>query len=154
MDTFTTAVDSRLRWGKENEFSVMAAVVENDSFRTQPLGVTTALSLGKGAWRGNTGVGYKGRDFNINSLGFESYSNVINHWAWLGQSIYPKQSWLNSWHNNFNIWQEMFPDGSHWEKGCNWNGNAQTSGRWSFGGGAGIGRVWMGRGEGVFLRHK
>jgi len=157
------ALDSRIRWGRENEISLFAAavdrwegerietgsaadgtdssyVVPEESFSMQPVGLFGAISLAKGNWRGSAAASYKGRDFDVNDLGFTGYSNVISQSFWVQRAIFlPAGSWVDVVRHNLNFWWEVFPDGSHWEKGGNWNFNLRTSGNWFAGGGAGMG---------------
>lgn len=133
------AVDTRLRWGEENSVSLYAAGLDRTDSPNQPVSAKAGLNLGKGHWRGSSWLDYKGQDFNINDLGFTGYSNVINSGFWVQRSSYPTDAWYNATWQNLNFWQETFPDGSHWEKGGNWNGSWRTANYNHFGGGIGLG---------------
>ncbi|MCB2200003.1 carbohydrate binding family 9 domain-containing protein [bacterium] len=159
----TAAVDGRIRWGKEHEVTLFAAgldkqvrehldtfedvngndstvVVPTDDYENQPVALRGTLFLAFNKWRGSTGVTYTGQDFDVNDLGFTGYSNTISNSFWIQRVIYlPKGSVVDAMRHNINYWQEIFPDGSHWEKGGNYNGYARFANNWYFGGGLGAG---------------
>ena len=159
----TAAVNGRIRWGDENYLDLFAAAVDKfvktheettedsngddssyvvleDDYHDQPTALTTEVYLSNGIWRFGSGLNYRGKDFDVNDLGFTGYSNVIGYWAWLQKITYmPKGSWIDVCRNNLNYWQEIFPDGTHWEKGGNWNGYFRTNDNWYWGGGIGFG---------------
>lgn len=159
----TAAVDGRFRWGNEHEITLFAAAIDKevgahndiledvngndstlfvptDSYQSQPVALRSTLFLAFDKWRGSTGVTYKGQDFDVNDLGFTGYSNTISHSIWVQRVMYmPKGAMIDVMRHNINYWQEFFPDGSHWEKGGNYNGYARFDNNWFFGGGLGGG---------------
>jgi hypothetical protein len=133
---FTSGIDSRLRWGEDNTFEWILAGVDRTGSSQQPLGSAFHVFLDNNeGWRGETSGEYKGRDFNVNDLGFTGYSNVMSQYFWLQRYHYPETGRFESLSFNINLYHEMMPDLDLYEKMFNWNAHAATVENFEFGGG-------------------
>jgi Domain of unknown function (DUF5916) len=133
------SIDGRLRWGEFNQYTFMATAVERTESDDQPFGVNMSVFLRKNDWRGNFWSTYKGKDFEINDLGFSGYTNLIAGGTWVGRNVYLDQGYFSELHLNVNFNNEIMPDGRFWEKGGNFNCNLKTENNSWWGGGLAIG---------------
>ncbi|MDP8288049.1 MAG: DUF5916 domain-containing protein, partial [Candidatus Electryonea clarkiae] len=131
----TSAVDTRIRWGKSNNMNLMLAGLDRTDSEKQPVGAGWELYLESDHLRGSFGGRYKGEDFDINDLGFDSYSKVVNNWNWMQYSMYPEGGKIEVARLDLNFYHEAMPNWSHYEKSFSFNGSAHTRSNLDFGGG-------------------
>jgi hypothetical protein len=132
-DTFHAAaanVDSRIRWGAENYSRLAFAGVERTGNDAQPFEARGSIYMNFGFLRGDVVSTYLGKDFNINDLGWGSYSNTMEHSIWVGKQWQFKKGFLQCAEFNLNGWQSSIADGRFGAGGGNWNGYVRTRGNW------------------------
>ncbi len=132
-DTFhaaTADIDARIRWGTENNLTLAFAGVERTGNDAQPFEARGSLFMDFGFLRGNVGSLYRGQDYNINDLGWGSYSNTMEHYLWVGKQWQRKSGFLQYANFNLNGWQTSIADGRFGAGGGNWNGYVRTRSNW------------------------
>jgi len=140
----SASVNGRVRWGEINSFSYTVASVDKKGLENQPIALFGNLFVANdNGWRAESGIRYKGQDFDINDLGFDGYSNVLLNWNWAQKRWHFENSPLRSLYMNFNFYHEAMPDGKLYERSINFNDNIEFStGHWM-----GFGANW---GSGFF----
>lgn len=134
------AMDTRVRWGEENTFRVnFAGVDRTGGTGAQPIAAQSSLFLAHGKYRGSAWSSYRGREFEINDLGWTGPSNFFNTGLWLGYREYPETGPLQAYGPNLNYWFETLPGSSLDEWGGNINGFFGTRNNLWFGGGVQVG---------------
>ncbi|MFH1011986.1 MAG: DUF5916 domain-containing protein [bacterium] len=131
--TVTAGIDGRIRWGLENRLTLAFAGVERTGNDRQPFESRSDLYMNLGPVRSSWQSVYRGQDYNINDLGWGSYSNTLEHYVWFGREWMPKKGFLQDAWLNLNGWQSSLPDGRFGAGGGNWNVYLQTRGNWEGG---------------------
>ncbi len=137
-------IDTRMRWGQENTFTFAGAMVDRDDPTAtwdegfDPFHISTSMYLSGGALRGSGGFLYRGKDYNINDLGWSGYSNTLEQWIWIGYYINPETGPFESIGLNWNEWNDHMANGTFPATGGNINGYVATRGNWWYGGGVSL----------------
>ncbi len=132
----TGAIDANVQWGGANSLIMTLVGVDRTGSEHQPIGAAANLFFVHGDHiMGEFGGRYKGEDFDINDLGFDGYSNVMQNWSWMQYAHFPEGGPTESMRLNLNFYHEAMPDGRLYEKSCDWNGSVQFRNNYWFGGG-------------------
>ncbi len=119
-------VDTRLRWSEENYFDCAVAGLDKSGAEEQPFSGNYEFYVTKGAWRVGQGGHYRGKDFDINDLGWTGYSRVMGQWFWAQHVIFPEGGSIEAFRGNINLYHEAMPDGSLYERSGNFNFGIST----------------------------
>jgi Domain of unknown function (DUF5916)/Carbohydrate family 9 binding domain-like len=105
-------LDSRVRWGLRNYWKIDIVGVDRSGERENPFSVENSLNLSPTL---ETGImfanGFRGREYNINDLGWGRYSNQIWNWLQTSYSTYPIHGSFEQLNFLIRAYQESFANG-------------------------------------------
>ena len=136
-------VDGAVRWGNRNELVLNLAAVDKPGKTRQPVSVHANLFTEPVK---DTEVlydfGYFGQDFDINDLGWMSYSDQLWNWGRVEKKMFPEESRIERWTVSAEGYHEMHPDLSYNEGHGNLAGWVNIDYEWYFGIEGEIGNTW------------
>ncbi|MBD3166761.1 hypothetical protein GF324_09195 [bacterium] len=118
--------DGRIRWGRENSLTWSVSAVDRDGPKHQPINAQSTVNIGYERWDLSYNWGFRGRDADMNDLGWTNYTDQTWHWANVHYNLYPRSGMFELWRFRLSGYQESMTDLSHPF------GNGQLSMNWRF----------------------
>lgn len=104
-------MDCTMRWGKGSSFEMNFAGLDKAGYRAQPLDCITELTIAGKKAKFIYEFNYRGVDFDINDLGWTSYSNYMEHWILLNYRTYPREGFFQRLLLSANLTSRLLGDG-------------------------------------------
>jgi len=109
----TGSVDARLRWKERDQLVLAAAGVERSGFDAQPFQGYADLYEDLRLTSMDVTLDYHGKDYNINDLGWDSYSNVMSGRFLLTKAYYPRTSLFQYVGYDASVRRRFLADGTY-----------------------------------------
>ena len=130
------SADARIRWGTRNRLILAAAGVDRTGFDRQPFEGYAGMFYDFGLMAAEISTNYRGPDYNINDLGWDTYTNIFSQRVYLIKEWFPRGSFLQRIGFDSNNRRRSFADGSHVEGVGNLELYATTRSDWTLGAGS------------------
>jgi hypothetical protein len=127
------SADARIRWGIRNRLHLAVAGVDRSGLRAQPVEGYAGVSNDLNFCVIEASTNFRGVDYDINDLGWDTYSNVFNQHLGASKNYYPKASIFESVQWTAGAIRRTLTDGSHPDLVVSGNTYLYTHSGWGIG---------------------
>jgi hypothetical protein len=120
------SVDARIRWRERDRLLLAVAGVDRTGLDMQPFQANADMYRDFHVINGDVSFDYRGKDYNINDLGWDSFSNSMWGRLWVGKDYYPKISLFQYLGYDLSMRRRTMADDSHLENFLDYDVYATT----------------------------
>jgi len=127
--------DKKNTWNISGKAAFSSLIGNLADGKTQK-GYSHNFSMGKTSGRFNFNIGQEltNKKFNSNDLGYFTFTNFVDHFAWMGYRWIKPTNWYNSFRINANVYySRRLNPGTYQNANFNINANGQLKNLWSVG---------------------